>query len=227
MCRIGVQARERWVFRVRDVSGNLAHGGRISLCSRRRSAGGGACSDLFPAPVERRCSAGFTCWHGTCRPYCERDTDCRRGRCIQKSPMETVCASDVCLTDKDCSASNSRCTEFRDGSPSTCARLAEGACRPGTCPQDQACDASLDGDKLVGKCRKMCDQSRRQCDATEACRAPFGTAVDNVSLPSGLCYKRCAFSAPNSCGTGETCGTLGGDPSVTVCRPITAAMLLH
>jgi hypothetical protein len=183
-------------------------------------AEGAACSDAFPVRDDLGCAAGLTCWHGLCRRHCRKASDCgARARCVSKSPLESVCAADVCLVDGDCPPGRPACVEMRDGAPSTCARVADRSCRPGRCAGGQACDAHLEGDLLVGRCRKACDSAQHSCGPDEVCGPTAGLVVDNGALPTGLCYRRCSFDVPVACAEGETCGTLGGDRSVTVCRP--------
>lgn len=186
------------------------------------------CADLLPVRDDLGCAAGLSCWHGRCRRRCGTDHDCAQGgRCVAKSPVERVCARDVCLTDKDCPAGRPACIEMKDGAPSSCMRVADKSCRPGRCGAGQACDAQLDGDQLVGQCRTVCDDVHSSCGVDEVCRPPAGAAVDNVALPAGFCYRHCSFKTPAGCGSGETCGTLGGDSSVTVCRPAIAGVLVR
>lgn len=180
---------------------------------------GADCTEMYPAPQNLRCAAGLSCWHGRCRRRCAADSDCAGSlRCVPASPVENLCAGDVCLTDRDCPSSRPHCIEMRDGSPSTCVGGAGGSCRPGSCGQGEACDAHLEGDSMVGRCRKACDPIHSSCGAEEVCLAPAGSIVDNIVLPSGLCYRRCSFKEPGVCRASEVCGTLGGEDSLTVCR---------
>ncbi len=171
----------------------------------------GTCSDSFPAPMEARCKGELACWHGRCRTACAKDRDCApREKCTLKSPLERVCASDTCDSDGDCPANRPLCLDLRDSSPSSCFAKAEGSCRPGACPQDQVCDAQIEGDRMNGRCRPGCDLAKGTgCPPDSVCSQPKGIVSERARSAGGICYRACSPASPHVCAQGEVCMTLG------------------